>query len=323
MTATQVPEKWDASMIPSLKNKVAIVTGANSGIGYVTARELARKGADVVLACRGEERGRAAEANIKKELANVPEAGNVAFAKLDVSSLESVQTFAEDFKRTHTQLDLLVNNAGIMGVPYTLTVDGVESQFATNHLGHFALTARLFDVLKTTASSRIVNVSSILHSDSKLDEDNIVTTADKYNEDAVYADTKLVNILFTKELDRRLKAAGVDCVAAVCHPGVTATNMLAGPISVHGFFAGLKYRFANVFIVPLLQSADMGALPTLFAATAPGVQGGDYFGPDGFQRIRGYPVLEQPSPVAESPSAGAKVWTLSERLAKLSFEVSK
>ncbi|RLN55468.1 hypothetical protein BBJ28_00026174, partial [Nothophytophthora sp. Chile5] len=162
-TRPQVPNHWDATQISSQKGKVAIVTGANSGIGYETALQLARHGAHVVLACRNEARGQQAEANIREILASTSDAGTVEFKQVDVSDLSSVQSFSEEFMKTHHRLDLLVNNAGVMAVPYSKTVDGYERQFATNHLGHFALTAQLFSLLKQSASSRVVNTSSYVH----------------------------------------------------------------------------------------------------------------------------------------------------------------
>ncbi|KAG2776606.1 hypothetical protein Pcac1_g12738 [Phytophthora cactorum] len=191
-----LPDKWDASQIPSQQGRVAIVTGANSGIGYETALELAP--------------------------------GKVEFAKLDLGDLSSVKKFSEDFKKSHTRLDLLINNAGIMGGAWGLSVDGYERQFATNHLGHFALTAQMFPLLQQSTPSRIVNVSSIVHRSAPTwNEDEIMTTSeDKYREMDNYGVTKLSNILFTNELARRIKAAGIEGItAAACHPGVTATNL--------------------------------------------------------------------------------------------------
>ncbi|GAB9476019.1 Ww domain-containing oxidoreductase [Globisporangium polare] len=321
---TVVPDKWDATQLPSLAGKVAVVTGANSGIGYETALQLARKGADVVLACRSEERGKAALKTLQADLSVHGGAGSVTFEQLDVSSLASVRAFAERFLQTHERLDLLINNAGIMAVPHALSVDGYESQFATNHLGHFALTARLFDLLKKSAASRIVNVSSNAHRQAfSFNEDTIMTSADKYSPIAVYADTKVSNILFTKELDRRLKAAGVEGVTAVvCHPGATASNLTTAPAADNSFFWSLPWKILR--LLPwFFQSAQMGALPTLYAAAASNVQGGDYFGPRGLMALWGYPTLEEPTPLAQSESAAKKLWAQSEKLASLTFEVKK
>ncbi|KAF1334433.1 Ww domain-containing oxidoreductase, partial [Globisporangium splendens] len=317
---TEVPDKWDATKIPSLKGKVAIVTGGNSGIGYETALELARKGANVVLACRSEERGKDAEAKIRDAIGGTPETGKVAFAKLDVSSLKSVQEFSDWFLATYDRLNILVNNAGIMAVPYSLTVDGYESQFATNHLGHFALTARLFDLLQKSAPSRIVNVSSGRHRASKFNEDEIMMPEEKYSTLGAYADSKFCNMLFTKELDRRIKAAGiVGVMATACHPGATKSNLSAAPSTENGFWLRLMWKIIQ--ILPLFQESAMGALPTLYAAAAPNVQGGDHFGPR--HGMWGHPSLEAPSKQCESESAAKKLWTFSEKLSKLPFDISK
>ncbi|RLN97587.1 hypothetical protein BBJ28_00023238, partial [Nothophytophthora sp. Chile5] len=195
-----VPANWDAVQIPSQKGKVAIITGANSGVGFVTALKLARKGAHVVLACRNEVKGREAEASLRDLLASSPDAGTVEFMQVDVIDLSSVQQFAADFKKTHERLDLLINNAGVMGGAYAKTVDGYERQFATNHLGHFALTAQLFELLKKSAPSRVVNVSSGLHNraERSFNEDEImVTSEEKYGQVQTYNESKLCNILFT------------------------------------------------------------------------------------------------------------------------------
>lgn len=233
------------------------------------------------------------------------------------------KAFSDNFKDTHGRLDMLINNAGIIAVSHALTVDGFESQFATNHLGHFALTAQLFDLLKKSAPSRVVNVSSIAHRQAhRFNEDEIVTPLENYNPWSVYADSKLCNILFTKELDRRIKAAGVEGVtASACHPGSTATNLMTAPSTTNSFLWSVPWKL--VYYLPIFQTAPMGALPTLYAAVAPNVQGGDYFDPRGFMAMWGYPVLEEPSKQSESASAAKKLWTQSEKLANVSFDIKK
>ncbi|KAF4318246.1 hypothetical protein BBO99_00004365 [Phytophthora kernoviae] len=296
----QVPDNWDATQIASQKGRIAVVTGANSGIGYDTALELARKGADVVLACRNEGRGRDAEKKLRSTLASVPDAGQVKFMTLDVSDLSSVKAFAEEFKKTHDRLDLLINNAGVMAVPYATTVDGYERQFATNHLGHFALTAQLLPLLKQSIPSRIVNVSSLAHSGATLDRfapgAEIMWTNDVgYSPMNVYSESKLSNLLFTFELERRLRAQNVTGVTAVaCHPGLTGTN---------------------------LGGTDRGALPTLYAATGSDVEGNDYYGPAKYFEIRGPPKRVKAKPTAHDEPAAKALWKESERLAKLQFNV--
>ncbi|KAE9350399.1 hypothetical protein PF008_g6476 [Phytophthora fragariae] len=240
----QVPDTWSASDIPSQSVKLVVITGANSGIGYQAALELARKGADVVLACRSEARGKQAEQRLRDALASSPGAGTVKFMLLDVSDWSSVKRFAQEFNATHHRLDLLINNAGVMAVPYAKTVDGYERQFATNHLGHFALTAQLFPLLKASAPSRVVDTSNIAHKDATLARfvsggGVMHTDAKGYGSVRVYAESKLCNLLFTFELGRRVrdqKVAGVVTVA--CHPGVTATNLMDAPARKEADSAG-------------------------------------------------------------------------------------
>ncbi|POM59302.1 Glycoside hydrolase [Phytophthora palmivora] len=318
-----VPEKWDASMVSSQKGRIAIVTGANSGIGYETALELARKGAHVILACRSEQRGHEAETRMRETLASSPHAGTVEFMKLDVGTLGSVQQFSEAFKVKHNRLDLLINNAGVAGGDFALSEDGYEMLFATNHLGHFALTAQLFDLLKRSTPSRIVNVSSQAHRQPKVfDEDEIMlVNEEKYSPMQNYGVTKLYNIIFAKELARRMKASGVEGVtAAACHPGLSVSGLTSKTASASSSWAWwLFYKLAAYFPS---QSSEMGALPTLYAAVGEDVEGGDFFGPKHFG-LYGYPIREVPSELSDSKNAAEKLWVFSEKLAHLTFDVSK
>lgn len=314
--------KWDATKIPSLVGKIAVVTGCNSGIGFVAALELARHGAFVILACRNEEKGKAAESQILKELEALPENehGNAQFMQLDVSSLASVKNFAEAFKATYDRLDLLVNNAGIMAVPFALTVDGIESQFATNHLGHFALTAQLFDVLRKSDTARIVNVASLMHWFARMKLDRVVTPEDKYRAIEVYANSKLYNLLFMKELDRRLKAKGITNVQVMaCHPGYSSTNLAVAPSTKSNWF--MRFWWGIFVRLPLGQAAEMGALPTLYAATSPDAHSGEYFGPDSIMAVYGHPQLEKPINKSDSENHAARLWEESETLAQLTFSL--
>lgn len=309
--------------MPSQSGKVAVVTGANSGIGYETALQLARKGAHVVLACRSESRGKHAAYELKQQLAIENATGSVEFMQLDLSDLSSVQTFSDTFKRAHDRLDLLVNNAGVMGGSYELSADGYERQFATNHLGHFALTAQLFEVIKKSAPARIVNVSSFLHRQAGLtfNEDKVMAPDKKsYAQWSNYTHTKLYNILFTMELHRRVRAKGMEGIAVVaCHPGYTASNLVTAPgASNSSLFWKLFFKLAK--ILPQ-QSTQMGALPTLYAATGEAVVSGDFFGPEGLGTIFGYPRLETPSKLSQSTTAAWKLWESSEKLAQMEFSV--
>ncbi|RMX67811.1 hypothetical protein DD238_000444 [Peronospora effusa] len=320
--SSAVPDAWDVSQIISQKNKVAIVTGANSGLGYETALQLALRGAHVVLACRNKAKGYDAESKLKETLNRQSEHGSVSFMPLDVSDLTSVSTFVKAFKRVHTRLDLLVNNAGVMGGSYALTVDGYERLFATNHLGHFALTAQLFDLLKKSEASRVVNVSSGLHKrgEASFNEDEIMATSeDKFGQLQTYGETKLCNILFTIEMDRRLKAAGITNVIVVaCHPGYVATNLGANMAAANNNWI---YWLVIKLITFLPGGKDplMGAMPTLYSATGSEVIGGDYIGPK--DRGTGEPARHEPANVCKSKSAGLKLWEYSEKLAKLTFTI--
>ncbi|KAE8960464.1 hypothetical protein PR003_g23870 [Phytophthora rubi] len=324
-TEPQVSGSWNATDIPSQKGKTAIVTGANSGIGFVTALGLARKGAHVVLACRNRERGLKAEVDMRAAITSTPGAGTVKFMPVDVSDLSSVHKFCEDFKRTHTGLDLLVNNAGIVGGSYTKTIDGYELQFATNYLGHFALTAQLFDLLKKSPSARVVTVSSSLHrqATSIYDQDKIMAWNEKeYGQITTYMVSKLCNLLFTIELDRRLKAARIHNVTtAAAHPGYCNTKIHTKGAEVNrdSWFWWLVFRSVGVAAV---QGPEMGALPTLYAATAHGVKGGDYYGPK-YLECYGSPLRENPSDLSKSEVAAAKLWAFSEKLTHLTFDVRK
>lgn len=316
-----MPDKWDASQIPSQRGRLAIVTGANGGIGFETAFQLARNGAHVVLACRNEQRGQQAEAKLREKLAESGGTGSVEFMQLDVSDLKSVNRFADAFLKSHDRLNLLVNNAGVMGGPFELTRDGIERQFATNHLGHFVLTARLLDRIKESAPARIVNVSSLVHRHAILFNEDAIEWTDpkRYNQWLAYADSKMCNILFTRELSRRLESSGVAGVTAVAsHPGSTTTELLTNGGSANNPSWIWRLVFKLTAITPR-QGPEMGSLPILYAATGEHVAGGDFFGPCGIGATRGYTAREVPSRQSRSQTAATKLWTLSERLSGLTF----
>lgn len=289
--------KWTAENIPDLTGKTAVVTGANSGIGYETARALARKGATVILACRDKDKGNAAAQKISQEFP----AAKAELMMLDLSELASVRRFAGEFKSRFGALDLLINNAGIMAVPYRKTADGFESQFGTNHLGHFALTLLLMDRILRAPRARVITVSSFGHKLAKMDFENL--SAEKgYDPQKAYGQSKLANLLFTYELQRRFEAAGADAIAAAAHPGWTATNLDA------------HWRMVHMLTPILGQKPEMGALPTLYAATAPDVRGGDYYGPGGWQEINGYPAKVPSSLASHDAAVAARLWKVSEEL---------
>jgi NAD(P)-dependent dehydrogenase (short-subunit alcohol dehydrogenase family) len=294
---------WDVKDIPDQSGRTAIVTGANSGLGLVTARELARAGARVALACRNLDKGHAAVEEIR---AAVPDA-QVQLDELDLASLASVRGFADRFKATHDGLDLLINNAGVMAPPRRRTADGFELQFGTNHLGHFLLTSLLLEAMEGREDARVVTLSSNAHKFGRIAFDNLNGDRHYFRWNA-YGQSKLANLLFAIELDRRLRAEGSTVTSLAAHPGWAATNLqtAAAPLVDRTFM-----RLANQVIA---QNDEMGALPTLYAATEPGLEGGTYVGPDGPGESRGYPKIVRPNGRARDPNAARRLWEVSERL---------
>lgn len=295
--------KWTAAAMPPQTGKTVLITGANSGIGFQAARELARHGAQVLLGVRDVTKGEAARSKI---LAETPQA-QVAIVPLDMASLASIRGFAGDFVSSGNRLDVLVNNAGVMALPKReQTTDGFERQFGTNHLGHFALTGLLMPALLRAETPRVVTVASLAHRNGKMEWDNL--QAEKsYSAWGAYNMSKLANILFARELDRRAREAHSRLVSVAVHPGVSQTN-----ISAHG--TDLKTTIFRIFGGLFVQNDEMGALPTLYAATAPEIQGGQYIGPDGRGEMGGYPKVVQPKPQALNEADGRRLWQVSEEL---------
>ncbi|MFI6334392.1 oxidoreductase [Streptomyces sp. NPDC050535] len=306
---------WNAGDIPDQGGRTAVVTGANSGIGYVTARELARKGARVVLACRSEARGSEAADRLRAE---VPGA-HVEFVRLDLGDLESVREFAATYERGYDRLDLLINNAGVMALPYGLTADGFETQFGVNHLGHFALTGLLLPALLGTPGARVVTVSSFMHALANIDIRDL-NSKRQYRRWIAYGRSKTANLLFTHELARRLAAIGSEVVAAAAHPGYADTNLhTAGPrMTGHKGAERITAFGARI----LSQSAEAGALPTLYAATAPGVAPDSFTGPS-FAMWRGSPARSRRTGWTLDDVAGERLWEASEELTGVSYDVLK
>jgi NAD(P)-dependent dehydrogenase (short-subunit alcohol dehydrogenase family) len=298
--------KWTAEQMGSLAGKTAVVTGANSGIGYQAALELARHGAHVLLGVRSESKG--AEA-LRRLQAAAPGA-SAEVAVMDMASLGSVRAFAQGFVARGVALDLLVNNAGVMALKTReLTEDGFERQFGTNHLGHFALTGLLVPALKVAAAPRVVTVASLAHRNGKIEWDNLQSEK-KYVPWDTYGMTKLANILFARELDRRAKAEGSPLVSVAVHPGIARTNIFEnGPGT-----SDLKAIAVKILAPIMTQPDDRGALPTLYAASSPAVKGGDYIGPDGIGEFKGWPTVVKAKPQAMDEAVGRKLWTVSEEL---------
>jgi len=293
--------KWTAGLMPSQAGKTAVVTGANSGLGLETSVALAQAGARLVMACRDPRKAAAALEQVQQR---VPQ-GRVELMSLDLASLASVRRFAEEFQARHGRLDLLINNAGIMGVPLSRTVDGFESQIGTNHLGHFALTGLLMDRLIATPGARIITVGSMGHWNARgLNLDDLNFEHAPYAPFAAYCKSKLANLLFVLELSRRLAARNSSVVAAAAHPGGADTNIKPQPNPI---VKAIALRF-------FVNTAGQGALPTLYAATAPEVRGNDYFGPDGLLGMRGYPAPARRHRAARDAATARRLWELSEWL---------
>lgn len=299
---------WSASDVPDLDGRTIIITGGNSGIGFEAATVMARRRASVVLACRDVEKGADAANRLRKAS---PDA-LVVVMELNVASLKSIRAFADDFANRFGQLDVLVNNAGIMAVPYGQTVDGFERQIGTNHLGHFALTGLLLERLAATAESRVVTISSIAHREADIDFDNFqYDNGESYEPMKAYRRSKLCNLLFAYELDRRLRGAGHDVTSLAAHPGVSVTRLF----DHMGWWARLFRPMAGL----VLQGADRGALPTLRAATDPTAGGGQFYGPVGRRETTGPPELTTSTELSHDEDTATRLWQLSERLTGVTY----
>ncbi len=301
-----VPNRWTAADIPDLTGRTFLVTGASSGLGLETTRQLARRGAHVIMAVRDEAKGRAVERELR---AAQPDA-NLEVRRLDLVDLDSVRAFAENLVRAGRKVDVLVNNAGILAPPRTLTPQGHESQFGVNHLGHFALTGLLFDLLRAAERPRVVTVSSNAHKFGRIHFDDL-TGQRRYSPMFFYGQSKLANVLFGLELDRRVRAAGLPLRSVLAHPGYAATQIHA---SSGNPVLRVLMRLGGGM---LAQSTAMGALNQLYAATDPRAEGGQMIGPGGWGEQRGYPALVRPA--GTDPVAARRLWELSEELTGVRF----
>jgi NAD(P)-dependent dehydrogenase (short-subunit alcohol dehydrogenase family) len=300
-------QEWNAQHIPDQSERVVIVTGSSSGIGYETARVLAKNNAEVIVAVRNLERGHAAAEKIKSQY----QKAKVTVMRLDLADLSSVKRFAEEFTSTYSRLDRLINNAGVMVPPHAKTADGFELQFGTNHLGHFALTARLMSLLQETIGARVVNVASSAERFGRLDFDDLTWEKRQYRGWSAYGDSKIANLYFTYELHRRLKSSGSRVIVTAAHPGWTATELQRHT----GIVEHLNEFFA--------QDISMGALPTLRAAYDKDAHGGEYYGPGGFMELRGYPVQVSSSKRSKDQAIAARLWKVSESLIGVLFGIRR
>jgi len=308
MRSTNTRTRWTADDIPRQAGRTFIVTGANSGLGYVTTRELARHGAHVIMTARDQTKGERVIAELR---AAQPDA-SLELRHLDLSDLESVKAFAQGITNDRVPADVLINNAGIMMPPRSPTKQGFELQFGTNHLGHFALTGLLLDRLRAGREPRVVTVSSTAHKSGSIHFDDL-TGQRRYARWAFYAQSKFANTVFGLELDRRLRASGVPVKSILAHPGYSATNLqTSGPTGV----LNLVMRVSNRLIA---QDVEIGVLSQLYAATDPKVEGGQFIGPDGLAESWGYPTIVQPIDAARVPETARRLWQISEELTGVRF----
>ncbi|MDJ0754480.1 MAG: oxidoreductase [Ardenticatenaceae bacterium] len=303
--------KWTQNDIPDLTGKVVVITGANSGLGLESTKAIAAKGAMVVMACRNMQKAENAQAEV---LAGQPDA-KLDVMELDNASLKSVRAFAAAFKAKYDRLDILLNNAGVMAIPRQETADGFEMQLGVNHLAHFVLTGLLLNVITGTPQARIHNVSSSANYQGTINFDDLMGSQN-YGRWAAYGQSKLANIFFTYELQKRLTAAGHDTLTNTSHPGLVLTNLQANSVEQSGTgLEGVLYRILG----PLMaQDVSMGTLPQLYGATATDAKGGVFYGPRTFN-MRGYPAEKQPNKAADDAAALKQFWEVSEQLTDFEY----
>jgi NAD(P)-dependent dehydrogenase (short-subunit alcohol dehydrogenase family) len=300
---------WTVADVPDQHGRTAVVTGANTGIGFEAAAVLAQRGAVTILACRDTGKAERAAARLSAATPDV----SVSVVPLDLGSLDSIRAAAEQIRASHERLDLLINNAGVMTPPHGITADGFELQFGTNHLGHFALTGLLLDRMLTVPGSRVVTVSSNGHRFGRINFADLQSER-RYRRIAAYGQSKLANLMFTYELERRLKAAEAATIATAAHPGTASTELTR-------HLPGVLQTAQNVAGGFFTQSATMGAMPTLRAATDPAARGGEYYGPSGWGQMTGYPVRVSSNSRSHDEATQARLWTESERLTGVTYPV--
>lgn len=304
--------RWTSKDIPDLNGKKVIVTGANSGLGFEASKMFSEKSAHVVMACRSLEKGKKARKKIERKV----EEASLEVRKIDLASLESVKDFAQEYKANNDSLDILCNNAGVMAIPRSETKDGFEKQFGINHLGHFTLTGHLIDLLLDTEDSRVVTQSSGLHENGDIDFDDLMME-ENYDKWDAYAQSKLANVLFGYELDRKLQDKDVKSV--VCHPGYASTDLqYKGPREEGSKIRLGLMKLANTFVA---QSARKGALSMMYASTSNDIEGGEYIGPGGLANMRGYPEKQKSSDKSYHKDKAKALWTRSEDLTSINYNL--
>lgn len=306
-------DRWTTEQMPDLADRVVIVTGANSGIGREAAREFARRDATVILACRNMERGEQCGSDIAADVGGA----SLDLRQLDLADLESVDEFADGVLTDYSRLDILCNNAGLMAIPRRETSDGFEMQLGVNHLGHFALTGRLLELILETPSSRVVTVSSNAHKFGEIRFEDLHWERG-YSKWGAYGQSKLANLHFAFELQRRFDHFGHDSISVGCHPGMAHTNLAEkGPL-----MSGRKLmaKASNLFTKTFGQSAKKGALPVLYAAVESRLEGAEYVGPDGFAEAQGYPEITEPDEEARDEEVARRLWDVSEGLTGVYYD---
>lgn len=294
---------FNLDQIPAKKGSIAIVTGANTGLGFDTALAFARKEITVIMACRNEQKAKGAIAKIKEFIPNA----ELQFISIDLMDLDSVRAFADAFKKSYNRLDIFVNNAGIMFPPYQQTKQGFESQMGVNYFSHFLLTGLLMDIIKSTPNARIVTLSSLAHQNGVIDFDNLNPNEDTYAKTKVYSQSKLACLMFALELDRKLKAAGIDAISVAAHPGI-ATTELARHIP------NIVFILLYPIFIFISHSSANGAKPTIMASLDSDVHGGDYFGPSSRREMKGPPKKVKGRPHAYDEKVAKQLWDVSEEL---------
>ncbi|WP_256487757.1 oxidoreductase [Haladaptatus sp. AB618] len=307
---------WTATNMPDQSGRTVIITGANSGLGLEATKAFARKGGHVVMACRSLDRANRARRKIESMVSDA----SLTVLELDLASQASIRQFGTEFESEFDRLDVLLNNAGIMMTPYSMTEDGFERQLGVNHLGHFALTGLLLDhLVETDGETRVVTQSSIAHKSGsgEIHFDDL-NGKQSYSRFEAYAQSKLANLLFTYELDRRLRAVGADTIAVAAHPGSSATELASGDTEMDtSVIQQIVRKFVNTFMT---QSAVAGALPALYAATAANVDGGHYIGPGGLLEMRGNPTHVVSNATSYDHATARRLWEVSEELTGVTFE---